>query len=228
MTKLKIRETELYCPVKTFLERQGYQVKSEIGAADLVAVRGSEEPLIVELKTAFSLSLFHQAVERKRISDLVYIAVPKAPTNGFTKSLRKNKKLCRLLGIGLITVRMKDGFVEPLVDPGPYRPQKSKVRKNRLLREFEKRKGDPNLGGAERKRLITAYRQDALRCVKTLLELGPLKAAEVARLSEVSKARRIMADNHYGWFERVQTGIYALSENGRTAAGEYRPEMNEL
>ena len=32
-----ISETELYAPVKTFLEGQGYVVKSEVGAADVVA-----------------------------------------------------------------------------------------------------------------------------------------------------------------------------------------------
>lgn len=34
------RETDLYLPVKAFLEGQGYVVKAEVGAADVVAVRG--------------------------------------------------------------------------------------------------------------------------------------------------------------------------------------------
>ena len=28
----------------------------------------------------------------------------------------------------------------------------------------------------------------------------------------------MMANNHYGWFIRVETGIYDLTEAGRTAA----------
>ena len=63
----RIRETELYAPIKRLLEGQGYEVKGEVGAADIVAVRGDEDPVIVELKTAFSLSLFHQAIERQAV-----------------------------------------------------------------------------------------------------------------------------------------------------------------
>ena len=44
------READLYPPVKAFLEAQGYDVKGEVGAADLVALRGDEDPIIVELK----------------------------------------------------------------------------------------------------------------------------------------------------------------------------------
>ena len=43
-------EAELYGPVKAFLEDRGYEVKGEIGPCDLVAVRGDEAPVIVELK----------------------------------------------------------------------------------------------------------------------------------------------------------------------------------
>jgi hypothetical protein len=39
-------ETELYLPVKRFLEAQGYAVKAEIGGCDVLAVRGGEPPLI--------------------------------------------------------------------------------------------------------------------------------------------------------------------------------------
>jgi hypothetical protein len=33
----------------------------------------------------------------------------------------------------------------------------------------------------------------------------------------VAQATRLMADNHYGWFTRVATGIYTLTEQGRAA-----------
>ena len=75
--KPKIAETDLYQPVKTLLEGQGYEVKGEVAAADIVAIRGEEDPIIVELKTAFSLTLFHQAIERQSLSDHIYIAVPR-------------------------------------------------------------------------------------------------------------------------------------------------------
>lgn len=61
-----MRETELYPPIKSFLEGQGYEVKSEIGAVDVVALRGGEAPVVVEMKTGFALTLFHQCIARQR------------------------------------------------------------------------------------------------------------------------------------------------------------------
>lgn len=229
MGKDTIRETDLYEPVKTFLEGQGYDVKGEVGAADIVACKEDDEPIVVELKSRFSLSLFHQAIARQALTDAVYVAVPRAPGRGFLKALKNNVRLCRRLGLGLITVRLKDGFVTPHVDPAPYKPRQSKPRRTRLLKEFSKRVGDPNAGGAARRRaLITAYRQDALKCIKLLNEKGPTKASEVARLTGVETARRIMSDDHYGWFERVSTGIYQITPKGGEALKDYEDEIEKL
>jgi hypothetical protein len=215
-----VRETELYEPIKAFLEDQGYEVKAEIGAADVVACRDGDDPVIVELKTGFSLTLVHQAVARQEISDAVYIAVARGRGKPFLRALGNMKTLCRRLGLGLVTVRLKDALVEIHCDPAPYRPRQSKPRKARLLREFARRTGDPNTGGATRKGLVTAYRQDALRCVAHLAEAGPTKGAAVARATGVVLATRVMADNHYGWFCRIETGIYDVTDAGRKAAGE--------
>jgi hypothetical protein len=87
MSATKPRETDLYLPVKNLLEGQGYEVKGEIGAADVVGVRGDEDPVVVELKTSFSLSLFHQAIERQAITDTVYIAVPRSSGRAGLKAL---------------------------------------------------------------------------------------------------------------------------------------------
>tara|TARA_R110000751_G_scaffold307896_1_gene433981 strand:+ start:1968 stop:2687 length:720 start_codon:yes stop_codon:yes gene_type:complete len=228
MAPSAIRETDLYAPIKLLLESQGYEVKSEIGAADVVAVREQEDPVIVELKTGFSLSLFHQAVERQKITDAVYVAVPRGTGRAFLKSIQNNRTLCRHLGLGLMTVRLKDGLVEVHVDPAPYRPRKSKRKKARLLKEFARLVGDPNTGGSTRQGLMTAYRQDALRCMHSLAVTGPTKAAGVAKATGVKNARRLMADNHYGWFERVQTGIYALSPKGQSAAKEHSEDLTQM
>ena len=208
------REQDLYAPVKALLERQGYTVKGEVGAADVVARRGDEPPLIVELKPGFSLALFHQAVARQALTDLVYLAVPKPGGRGARRALRDNLALCRRLGLGLITVR-GDGLAEVQCDPGPYRPRKSKPRLARLLREFDRLEGDPNQGGATRHGIVTGYRQDALRCAAHLAEHGPRRGAEVARATGVAQATRLMRDNHYGWFDRLAKGVYALAPEGR-------------
>ena len=213
-----MRETTLYEPIKRFLEKQGYEVKAEIGSADVVAVRGDEAPVIIELKTGFSLSLFHQATERQTMTDVVYIAVPANKGRGFSRALRRNLTLCRRLGLGLLTVRLRDQLVVVHADPAPYRPRQSQQKKARLLAEFARRVGDPNVGGATRQGLVTAYRQDALRCLKFLSENGATKAALVANGSGVNNARRIMSDNHYGWFERVRPGVYGLTPHAAKRA----------
>ena len=69
-------EHALYPPVKAFLETQGYVVKGEVNGCDLVATRGEEPPVIVELKTTFSLPLIFQGIARQGLSDNVYLAVP--------------------------------------------------------------------------------------------------------------------------------------------------------
>lgn len=141
------RESDLYPPIKAFLERQGYLVKGEVGAVDIMATRADEPPVLVELKLRFSLSLFHQAVARLAISDLVYIAVPRPTGKTAKRAIRDNTALCRRLGLGLILVA-GNGRVEVPCDPGPYAPRKSRKRQMRLLREFERLSGDPNAGGA--------------------------------------------------------------------------------
>lgn len=214
-----LRETDLYPPVKAFLEAQGYTVKGEVGPADVVACRGDEAPVIVELKTRFTLGLVHQGIARQAVTDAVYLAIPHVPMK--RRAMRDNLKLCRMLGLGLMRVRRKDGFVEVLCDPGAYRPRPVPARKARLLREFARRVGDPASGGATRGGLVTAYRQDALRCAAYLATEGPAPGRAVAQATGVSTATRIMREDHYGWFERVERGVYALTPNGEAGLARY-------
>ena len=211
------RETDLYPPIKAFLEDQGYVVKAEVGAADVVAIRGAEPPVVVELKLGFSLALFHQCLARLKVADDVYLAVARQPGKRFAKAVKDNVTLARRLGLGLITVRLSDGLVEVHCDPGPYAPRKNIKRQALLLREFARRQGDPNDGGQTRAGLVTAYRQDALKLAGFLFEAGASKGADVARATGVSAATRMMRDDHYGWFEKVDKGVYGLTPTGAEA-----------
>jgi hypothetical protein len=219
LAKMK-REQDLYAPVKALLCTQGYTVKGEIGTADLVGYRNNEPPVIVELKLRFSLSLFHQAITRLSISDLVYIAVPKPSGRNARRQMRDNTTLCRRLGLGMITVRI-DGTAEIHCDPTPYTPRKSKARSAKMLREFQRIDGDPNLGGSTRHRIMTAYRQDALKCAEYLQGRDPTKGADVAKATGVAKATTLMRTNHYGWFENTAKGIYKLSPQGDVGIKEW-------
>ena len=217
----KPRETALYPPIKAYLQAQGYEVKGEVGAADVVAMRGQEPPVIVGLKLGFSLALVHQCVARLKVSDTVYMAVARGAGKRFQRALKEMVTLCRRLGLGLITVRLSDTHVEVHCDPGPYAPRKSSKRHHRLQREFARRVGDPNDGGQTRFGLVTAYRQDALKCATYLASTGAEKGAIIARATGVEKATTLMRDNHYGWFERVETGVYDLTEAGRRGLADW-------
>lgn len=222
-----MREADLYEPVKAYLIAQGYEVKGEIGACDLMARRGDEPPVIVELKLTFSLALVLQGVERQTLSDAVYLAVPVSGKKGWRLRYRDIRRLCRRLGLGLLAVR-DDGGVEAHLDPGPYSPRINQRKRGRLLREFERRVGDPNTGGAVGVKKVTAYRQDALRCALYLQSAGPSKASEVAKATGAARAATLMRADHYGWFERISRGVYALTPNGAAGLEQFAGAIADL
>jgi hypothetical protein len=215
-------ETDLYRPVKQFLEAQGYIVKGEVGPCDVVAVRGDEGPVVVELKERLCLSLVLQAVERLTVSDTVYVAFRIG--NGHSASWRSRRRqivsLLRRLGLGLLTVSSR-GRVVPVLDPAPYRPRLGNRRRSRLLKEFAERVGDPEIGGSASARRLTAYRQDALRCASELAAAGVLKVNALSDKTGVPRAGSILRDNHYGWFDRVKVGHYGLSPEGERALSDW-------
>jgi hypothetical protein len=208
-------ETDLYLPVKKLLERQGYHVKAEVKSCDVVGVRGDEPPVIVELKMALSLQLIYQAIDRLSLSEQVYIAVAR-PKRGVT---REALKLCRRIGIGLIVVAAS-GNVDVLADPLPYAPRINRKRRTLLLKEFQTRQGDPNLGGSSGRKLMTAYRQDAIRIAALVSSQGAMRVRDIKAATGIDRAANILRDNHYGWFEKLERGVYGLSEAGRIARRE--------
>ena len=220
-----MKEADLYPELKAFLEAQGYEVKAEIGACDIMAVRGDEPPVIVEMKLSFSLGLVLQGVQRQGLFDDVYLAVP-VPKKGWPARYKDIVALCRRLGLGLLAVSPGRGVEAPL-DPGPYQPRRNALRAGRLLREFQRRVGDPNQGGTTGVKRMTAYRQDALRCV-AVLAAGAAKGAEVAKAAGVARATGLMRADHYGWFQRVEVGVYALTPKGEAALAENAAEITRL
>lgn len=220
-----MKEADLYPDLKAFLEGQGYEVKSEIGACDVMALRGGEAPVIVEMKLSFSLALVMQGVARQSLFDTVYLAVPQ-PKKGWPARYKDIVALCRRLGLGLLAVHPGQG-VEAHLDPGPYQPRRNVAQAGKLLREFQRRVGDPNQGGSTGVKRMTAYRQDALRCLNRLAG-GAMKGADVARTTGVSRATTLMRDDHYGWFERLGKGIYGLTAKGHTALADNAGEIARL
>ncbi len=201
-------ESDLYGPVKALLEGQGYVVKGEVRGCDVVALRGAEPPVIVELKRAFGLALVLQGIDRLALSDTVYLAVGAWP-----KKLGDATKLCRRLGLGLMIVAAER--VEVLLDPLPYRPRQNKKKMARLIGEHAKRVGDPNRGGSSTKTpMMTAYRQQALRIAALLARGGPMTLKDLRAAADVPDAAAILQRDVYGWFERVARATYGLTPEG--------------
>ena len=211
-----MKESDLYPPLKRFLESQGYEVKGEIKDCDVVAVRGNDPAVIVELKLLINLDVILQAVDRLALTPTVYIGIPERST-ALKRRLKPLRKLLRMLGLGLLAInpRPGKGRTTVLLDPGAYRPRKSKHRTERLLGEFTRRIGDPNPGGmVKRNGILTVYRQRALAIARVLETRGPTKASVVALETGDPGTRGILYGDPYGWFDRRGGGIYALSPRG--------------
>ena len=208
-----LRETALYAPVKAFLERLGYRAKGEVGGCDLVALNGDDPPLVViaELKTAFTLELVLQAVDRARAGDEIWLAARLAPKGRHGD--RRFRDLCRRLGFGMLGVR-DDGGVELILSPDAVVPRRDPKRRSRLVAEHNRRRGDPHPGGGSRAPIMTAYRQRTLSLAHAMAD-GPKRPRDLRPLAP--DAGPILLSNVYGWFAPVSRGVYDLTEAGRAA-----------
>ena len=104
--------------------------------------------------------------------------------------------------------------IEVLAEPGPYRPRPDTSRRKRLLSEHARRRGDPSPGGSARQPIMTAYRQQALACAAAL-RAGPGRPRDLRAMAP--DAASILRRNVYGWFERVDRGLYRLTPAGEAA-----------
>ena len=88
---------------------------------------------------------------------------------------------------------------------GAHRPRKDARRvKLKLL-----------LGGATKTPIVTAYRQEALRCALLIATSGRGSLKALRGTGAVPNAARILGCDVYGWFRRVERGIYCLSDHAR-------------
>ena len=218
-------ETSLYLPVKTFLEGAGYTVKGEVGGCDLVGLSDGDPSVVVvcELKLSFNLELILQAVDRASVADEVWIAARVSAKGKGRESDKRYRDLCRRLGFGMLGIA-DTGEVSVIVGSVTPMPRTNPKRRSRLMREHQRRKGDPAVGGSTRTPLMTAYRQQALGCASALAG-GPLKVRDIR--AAVPEAAKILQGNVYGWFERVERGVYGLTPTGHAALARWRPSDAE-
>ncbi|MFM9940764.1 MAG: DUF2161 domain-containing phosphodiesterase [Hyphomicrobiaceae bacterium] len=208
-------ETSLYPPVKRFLESLGFEAKGEVCGCDIVALDSGMPAAVViaELKLTFTLELVLQAVDRTPVCDEVWLAVRASRRGRGREADPRVKKLCRFLGLGLLAV-FASGRVEVLVEPTPWKPRRDSKRRSRIVEEHRRRQGDPTSGGSTRRPIMTAYRQQALACAAALAG-APARPKDIKGLAP--DAPKILHRNVYGWFVRIERGIYGLTDAGRRA-----------
>jgi hypothetical protein len=232
-TKTKpARETDLYGPVRDYLVANGYTVRGEVQHCDIVASKG-DDLIVIELKRQFNVDLLIQATARRKITESVYVALPRPSDWG--ARWRGMMRILKRLEIGLILVTL--GGRKPRVDvafhPVPYSPRKLKRARRAVLEEMSRRSGDYNEGGSTGRKLVTAYRENAIHIACALERLGPSAPRALRALGTGPKTLSILAGNVYGWFERVDRGVYALTSPGREGleafaklADEYRAQID--
>lgn len=218
-------ETDLYEPLRVYLTAQGYTVRSEVAHCDIAATRG-DDLLIIEMKRSLSLALIAQAVERQAITDAVYVAIPRpADVTRWRGQTRGVFKVLRRLELGLILVAPDPDLpVEVVFHPLPSERRRNRRATRAVLQEMARRSGDFNAGGSCRRKLVTAYREQAIHVACCLAEHGPLSPRALRALGAGPKTLAILARNVYGWFERVNRGVYALTACGQEELALY-PEL---
>lgn len=221
MAAAQIKETDLYPPLKSWLEANGYDVFAEVNDCDIAARRG-EELILIEMKRAINLDLILQAVRRQEVKAAVYAAVP-APANPYDKRWRELTRLLKRLEIGLLLVYVESALprVELASHPIARERRRAAAPTRAILREMSGRSLDLNVGGSHRRRLMTAYREQAIKVAVALESLGPSSPKALRNSGTSPKTYGILTGNPYGWFERVEKGVYALTDTGRAGIGEH-------
>ncbi len=222
----KLLEADLYEPIRKHFTKQGYRVNGEVHDCDLTAVK-DDELIIVELKLLLNIDLLLQATRRLRLTDMVYIAIPK-PKRMSRKRWNDVIHLVKRLEIGLIIVSFAGNrkSVEFKVHPEPFDRKSGKNRRKKaaLIKEIEGRSADYNIGGSNKSKIMTAYKENCIQIACYLESLGQLSPKALIALGTGEKTPSILQKNYYKWFERVDRGIYVISAQGKADLKDY-PEL---
>lgn len=229
-----MKETDLYKPVKELFEKMGYTVNGEVADMDVTAVRG-DELIVVEMKTGFNATLLLQAVKRQKITEQVYVAIPRPVyKKRFSQEFKDKEYLLRRLSLGLILVAVDCPvpYAKIALEPKPFHEKASigrnKAKKEKTLQEIEERHGDHNLGGSTRKQIVTSYRENVLRIAGLVEISGSISSKDLKNAGCGLKTMSILNKNYYGWFKKDQDGLYQLTDKAAEQMEQYRDLINLL
>ena len=223
----KLQEVDLYKPIQMYFSHEGYDVYGEVKDCDIVAVK-EDELVIIELKLTLSVDLLIQAAKRQRLTDQVYIAIPKPKTRMNSKQWSDKYHLIKRLELGLIVVSFAGNRAKAdiLIHPAPFKRKtgvgRQKKKREAVLKEINGRSADFNVGGSNRTKIMTAYKENCIQIASYLNTKGPLSPKALIQMGTGDKTPSILTKNYYGWFERIKRGTYMISEKGKLEVEEFQ------
>jgi hypothetical protein len=227
----KLQEVDLYKPIQRYFSREGYEVYGEVKDCDMVAVK-DDELVIIELKLTLSVDLLIQAAKRQKLTNQVYIAIPKPKGRMNSKQWADKCHLVKRLELGLIVVSFPGSRskADILIHPTPFNPKKgyarNKLKREAILKEIGGRSADFNIGGSNRTKIMTAYKESCIQIASFLDIMGPLSPKALKDMGAGDKTPSILTKNYYGWFERIKRGTYIITEKGKLEVQEYQDLVN--
>lgn len=226
-----LKESDLFEPLKSYFEENGYKGDGEVGSIDLYLEKDGYTTA-VELKKTLDFKSVQQAALDQKTCDFVYIGIFR-PRDLYSGSGRDKLYILKRLGIGLICVSPKSGLIEVVCEPfvseisnfQKYHKDKTESLKN----EFRNRRIKSNTGGVNKTRLITAYKEESLLVLFYMVKLGgTAKSGEICKLTDNKNATRILYNNFNGWFDKLGKGLYSVNQNGLQALEEYGDVISKL
>lgn len=217
-----MKESDLSKPITDYLIKNGYEVSCEVLDCDIIAKK-DDEIIAIELKKNFNATLLIQATQRQKFADSVYVAIAR-PEN-FKRQINW-KGMCHLLkrleiGLLLISFIKSTPRVEIVFHPAQQMVRKNTKKRKAVLKELENRSGNYNEGGINRKKIITAYRESNIFIACCMEKYGELSIKKLKGFGTGDKTGNILRNDFYGWFEKVERGVYKLNNKGFDALKVY-------
>ena len=206
------KESTMYEPIREMLKELGFIVRGEVKNCDIAAVKG-EELWIVEMKLSASITLLYQAMERKRITDFVYIALPR-PKNSRHKNFSCLRKIVEKLELGLILVSLDSPLPIAEIVTLPQKGGKPNKKKAESVRNELLGRSIDTTGGINKSGVNTAYREKCIQIACFLEKFKSLKTRELTKMGCPKDTSSILRNNHYGWFKRTGDKENVLSDRG--------------
>jgi hypothetical protein len=217
----KFAEKDMYEPIRSLLAREGFIVRGEVKGCDIAAVREGQL-WIVEMKLSANITLIYQAMARQTATPDVFIAIPR-PKNARDKNFKSLQSLLKKLGLGLITVALDSPAPHAETILFPNGKSKSTKQTFAIKNEILNRTSDTT-GGINKAKVNTAYREKCIAIACILCEEGQSTTRDLLKKGTDKNTSGILRANYYGWYKKVEKGVFMLSEAGKTYLSENKNE----